>query len=113
MNTTSENFGSYTLTATRQAGDGLPVGIASGTTPVMNGPLGAFDPTILVNGFYTLTLTVTNRFGRTATSFASSLQVRGDQRVGVFSLSFQDIRLKANGFDVVVNRTYDSREKRV
>jgi len=32
---------------------------------------------------------------------------------GVFTLSFQDIMLKANGFSVVVNRTYDSREKRV
>jgi RHS repeat-associated protein len=112
-NPTTANFVSYSLTLTREAPGGTATTIASGNTPVVNGPLGTIDPTLLVNGFYTLTLTVTNKFGKQAVVEVASLQVRGDQKVGVFTLAFQDITLKANGFNVVVNRTYDSREKRV
>ena len=68
---------SWTLTITPNdtgelpSDDGLPQNnttttIATGTAPITNGTLGTLDPTLLANGYYTLTLTDLNAGGLTA-----------------------------------------------
>src|SRR5262249_38728653 len=95
--------------------------IGSGTTSVVNGQLGTLDPTVLINGFYTLRLEVTNVFGKlngpppppqSDRAVVDSLQIRGDQKVGVFALLFTDLVVPLPGISLSVNRSYDTREKR-
>ncbi|MBI5479323.1 MAG: hypothetical protein HY906_10730, partial [Deltaproteobacteria bacterium] len=58
--------------------------LASGTTPVTNATLGAFDPTMLLNGMYTLRLTATTAAG-TATE-ALAVSVDKNFKVGNFTV---------------------------
>ncbi|HWS88127.1 MAG TPA: RHS repeat-associated core domain-containing protein [Pyrinomonadaceae bacterium] len=85
--------------------------LASGNTPVNNGPLGVFDPTLLLNGTYTLRLVATDAAAQT-TAASVSLVVAGEQKIGNFSLSFSDLRVPVGGLPIEVTRTYDSRDKR-
>lgn len=85
--------------------------IAGGASPVANGPLGTFDPTLLLNDVYTLRLTVWDTNGNTA-SDEVAVQVEGDQKVGHFTLTYDDLTVPVSGIPVQVTRTYDSRDKR-
>jgi len=93
--------------------DGAPVWttFASGSTAVANGFLGAFDPTVLLNGIYTVRLVATNTAGQTSTATFSVL-VEGEQKVGNFSLMFIDLDVPVAGMPIQVGRAYDSRDKR-
>jgi RHS repeat-associated protein len=97
-------------------GDGTgPAGwttLASGNSPVTNGLLGLFDPTLLLNGTYALRLVATDAAAQT-TAASVSLIVSGQQKIGVFSLSFNDLDVPVAGLPIQLNRTYDSRDKRV
>ncbi|HEX6623913.1 MAG TPA: RHS repeat-associated core domain-containing protein [Pyrinomonadaceae bacterium] len=93
---------------------GVPVtwtALASGATPVTNGVLGTFDPTVLLNGLYTVRLVATNGAGQTTTSTVRSV-VEGEQKVGNFTLAFNDLNVPVAGMPIEVTRTYDSRDKR-
>ncbi len=83
---------------------------AEGTSPVSNGPLSTFDPTVLVNDQYTLRLTVFDRGGN-STVATTTVQVQGQIKPGLFTLTYQDLNLPASGIPVTVTRTYDSRDK--
>jgi RHS repeat-associated protein len=85
--------------------------LASGNTPVAGGTLGVFDPTLLLNGIYTLRLVATDAAAQTGTA-AVSLLVTGEQKIGNFSLSFIDLNVPVAGLPIQVTRTYDSRDKR-
>lgn len=85
--------------------------IASGSTAVTNGLLGTFDPTVLLNGIYTVRLSATNAGGQTSVSTVSAV-VTGELKVGNFTLSFTDLNVPVAGLPIEVIRTYDSREKR-
>lgn len=84
--------------------------LATGTTPVNNGTLGNFDPTQLLNDIYTLRLTVYDQGGNSSQS-TISVQVARDQKVGNFSVAFQDLNLPLSGIPITVTRVYDSRNK--
>ena len=75
--------------------------LASGSTPVTNGLLGTFDPTVLLNGIYTVRLVATNAADQTSPSTSPRL-VDGEQKVGNFSLSFTDLSVPMAGLPIEV-----------
>jgi len=85
--------------------------IASGNTAVTNALLGTFDPTLLVNGIYTVRLSATNAGGQTSENTVSAV-VGGDLKVGNFTVSFTDVDVPMAGMPIQVVRTYDSRDTR-
>ncbi len=84
--------------------------IAEGTTAVTNGTLGTLDPTALLNDLYTVRLTVFDR-AQNENVATTTVQISGDRKVGLFSLTYQDLSVPAAGIPVAVTRTYDSRDK--
>jgi len=85
--------------------------IASGNTAVTNGLLGTFDPTLLINGIYTVRLSATNAGGQTSFNTVSAV-VGGELKVGNFTVSFTDLDVPMAGIPIQVVRTYDSRDTR-
>ncbi len=104
------NFLKYTLEIA-PAGETEFVEIASSPTPVSNGLLGQFDPTLLLNDLYTLRLTVYD-LGGNQTTDEVVYQADGNMKVGNFTLTFTDLEIPVSGIPIAVNRTYDSRDKR-
>jgi Domain of unknown function (DUF6531) len=106
----SPNLASWTLQSRAQNGSTfLP--IATGTTAVANGTLGTFDPTLLLNGIFQIQLTATDTFSQTSTFGPISVVVTGNQKVGNFTLSFNDLTVPVAGLPIQVVRTYDSRRR--
>jgi RHS repeat-associated protein len=85
--------------------------IAAGSAPVTNGVLGTFDPTLLLNGIYTVRLVATDAAGQTTTTSVRAV-AEGEQKVGNFRVSFTDLSVPLAGIPIEVIRTYDSRDKR-
>ena len=83
--------------------------IGEGSAGVTNGALGTLDPTLLLNGIYTLRLTVFDRGSNTAKA-EIPVQVEGNQKVGYFTLSYTDLIVPLSGIPIQVTRTYDSRD---
>ena len=79
-------------------------------TPISASNLGVFDATLLENGDYVIRLTVFDKYGN---SGASEMQVRadGNQKIGLFTLTFSDMNISLPGLSLGVDRTYDSRVK--
>ena len=105
----SDQLESWTLTA-QPKGDGPPVTLATGTTPVADARLGSFDPTLLLNGLYELELTATDFQGQQV-SDSIAVTVEGRMKIGHFSLSFVDLAIPVSGLDIEIVRTYQSRDK--
>jgi RHS repeat-associated protein len=84
--------------------------IVTGTTAVTNGVLGKLDPTLLLNDLFTLRLTVIDR-ANNQTETSIQVQVAREQKVGNFTLAFQDLSVPVAGLPITVVRTYDSRDK--
>ena len=105
----SDRLESWTLTA-QPKGDGPPVVLAAGTTPVADAPLGSFDPTLLLNGLYQLELTATDFQGQQV-SDSIAVTVEGQMKIGHFSLSFVDLAIPVSGLDIEIVRTYQSRDR--
>ena len=103
------NFLRYEL-AIALAGDDNYTLVSEGTTAVTNGTLGTLDPTTLVNDLYTLRLTVFDK-GENESVATTTVQVKGDRKVGLFTLTFQDLTVPASGIPLTIHRTYDSRDK--
>jgi YD repeat-containing protein len=64
----------------------------------------------LANGQYDLVLAATDINGNQATDKVTIL-VFGDLKVGIFTVSFLDLDIDADGIPVRVSRTYDSRKR--
>jgi YD repeat-containing protein len=84
--------------------------LASGSTAVTNGVLGQFDPTLLINDLYDLKLTVFD-LGGNQTEATVTVQVARELKVGLFTITFQDLNIPLSGIPITINRTYDSRDK--
>ncbi len=84
--------------------------LATSGSSVTAGTLGSFDPTLLLNGLYEIRLRTTDTSNRTATA-TTSVVVRGNQKVGHFSVSFVDLEVPVAGIPIRITRTYDSRDK--
>lgn len=107
---TDANFLKYTLAYAPAASTEF-VAFAEGTSPVNNGVLGRFDPTLLINGEYTLRLQVFDAAGFIST-FTAGVVVEEDLKVGNFSISYTDLSIPMSGLPISVTRSYDSRDKR-
>jgi len=106
---TDANFLKYMLEIA-PVGDSNFTKLAEGTAPVTNGVLGRFDPSMLLNDIYTVRLTVFDKGGNT-TSTSVNYQAARDAKVGIFTLTFQDLDIPLSGLPITVNRVYDSRDK--
>jgi RHS repeat-associated protein len=106
----SDRLQSWTLSY-RAHGEAEAVIFASGNTPIVNGRLGTLDPTLLLNGGYTVELTATDFNGQSSTD-EIDVSVEGQMKVGNFTLSFLDLEIPLSGLPIQVIRNYDSRDKR-
>jgi len=75
-----------------------------------SGTLATFDPTILLNGQYAIRLSSTDSSGQQS-STSLTVNVTRNMKVGVFTLSFNDLTVPVAGVPIQVIRTYDSRDK--
>jgi RHS repeat-associated protein len=100
------NLMSYTLTATPLNG-GTSRTMGTGTASVTNGVLGVFDPTMLADGPYTLTLGAINAGGNTAT-VSITVEVTGHFKLGNFALSSTDLSIPVAGIPITIGRYYDT-----
>jgi len=88
-----------------------PVTLASGTgTPPAT--LATFDPTVLPNDTYAITVSATATGGGTQ-STTSTVAVTGSLKLGRYVATYQDLNVPVNGFQMQVKRSYDSYDKRV
>ncbi|HEY2395934.1 MAG TPA: RHS repeat-associated core domain-containing protein [Rudaea sp.] len=83
--------------------------LARGTTPV-NGALATFDPTQMANGQYDLNLVAYDANGLSKSDVVQII-VQGDLKLGLFTVSFNDLQLDVGGVPLTITRTYDSRKK--
>ena len=106
--------GSWRVEACPGAGDVTPSSecteLGSGSTPV-SGTLATFDPSLLLNGTYTIRVTATTTAGTSAAT--ASAVVEGELKLGNFSVAFTDLSVPVMGLPIDITRTYDSRDKRV
>ena len=86
--------------------------ISNGTAGTGTINFGTFDPTMLLNGQYTVRVTATDPQGQTFASSAIAT-VRGNMKIGVFSVSFNDLTVPMPGLPIQIIRTYDSRDTSV
>lgn len=90
-----------------QTSGGPQVVIGSGTGAPPS-PLGVtFDPTLLANGVYTLTVEATADNGAVQ-DVSSGISVFGTLKLGRYTTSFRDLSVPVSGFAMQVMRTYDS-----
>ncbi|MEO1245948.1 MAG: Ig-like domain-containing protein [Pseudomonadota bacterium] len=84
--------------------------LAEGTGPVIDDVLGQIDPSMLMNGLYTVILEATDLGGNIAQD-NRVIRVTGDLKVGNFSITFEDFSAPVAGIPVTVLRTYDTRQR--
>lgn len=104
-----EHLHKYTL-AYRRVGDDSFTEFANGYASVVDGVLGVFDPTMLMNGPYDIRLQALDTNGNVQT-LVTSCSVEGDLKIGAFTISFIDLTVPLSGIPITIKRTYDSRNK--
>jgi RHS repeat-associated protein len=82
---------------------------AAGTGQVHDNVLGTLDPTLLLNGTYSVRLVVTDLANVSQTPNYLTFFIDGNMKVGQFSATFKDLELPLSGVPITVTRTYDSR----
>ena len=83
--------------------------LATGTTPVTDGALGTFDPTLLVNDLYELRLSAVDANARTS-AVTTVVRVTGGMKVGHLSFVIEDLTIPVVGLPITIARVYDSRD---
>ena len=97
----------YTLSYRRQGTlEWIP--FSGGSVTDLNGELGIFDPTLLKNGVYEIAVFAKDFSGNTAEA-VGCVVVDGEMKLGQVTLPIQDFVIPSPGFDLSVNRVYDSR----
>lgn len=94
----------------RGAGPGEFFVLAEGAATGEDFVAAEFDPSLRINGQYTIVLEAFDDAGNTAQA-ATVLTVDGDLKVGNFSFTIEDINVPLAGIPIVVSRTYDTRQK--
>ncbi|HEY2973146.1 MAG TPA: PKD domain-containing protein [Pyrinomonadaceae bacterium] len=85
---------------------------ASGSGAVSNGQLGTLDPSMMLNGLFTIRLSASDSYGQVSRT-STSVIVERNLKIGNFTISFSDLNIPVAGVPMEVTRTYDSRDKRV
>ena len=94
-----------------QAAAGGPVVVIGGGSGTPPSPLGVtFDPTLLTDGAYTLTVEATASNGATQ-DVVSGVAVYGALKIGRYTTSFTDLSVPVDGFEMALRRVYDSTDK--
>ncbi len=106
-----QSIKAWTVTERPDAPGGLPKTIASGTG-APPATLATFDPTLLPNGTYSISVTATGSGGGIQT-VTTSVAVTGNLKLGRFTTTYQDLSVPVGGFQMEVRRTYDSTDKTV
>ena len=91
---------------TYQQSGGLLVQLAQGIG-APSAQLATFDPTLLTNGSYAITITVNASGGGQQVS-SSTVIVLGNLKLGRYTIQFKDLAVPVNGLPMEVLRTYDS-----
>ncbi len=102
------NLAAYTVEIARVGGEFSS--IAGGLDNVSDDVLGKLDPTLQLNGIYTLRLTAWDENANTSTVTKDFL-ITGKNKPGAFTLSFMDLHIPVSGVPIMLNRIYDSRNK--
>jgi RHS repeat-associated protein len=113
MGSVSLSGGSWTLAYSPNDSSGNASNwttFAIGSSSVQSGSLGTFDPTLLLNGAYTVRLQANDGFGQSSTTIIG-VSVERNMKLGNFSLSFNDLSVPMPGLPIQITRTYDSRNK--
>ena len=106
-----ETITSWKVTYQAASPGSTAVTLASGTgTPPAT--LATFDPTVLPNDTYTITVTATSSGGGLQ-STASTVQVAGNLKLGRYITTYRDVDVPVNALRMQVQRSYDSTDKRV
>jgi RHS repeat-associated protein len=85
--------------------------VGEGDSSVIEGTLGVLDPTVLLNGLYTLRLTALDAGGNVS-SDSVTVRLDGFLKVGNFNVAFKDADLPVGGVPLELIRSYDSRNLR-
>ncbi|NJL53560.1 MAG: hypothetical protein HC930_17845, partial [Hydrococcus sp. SU_1_0] len=88
-------------------GEGEFVELYRSSTPVTDGVIATFDPTVVANDAYTLRVTAFDTGGNFASS-EETVYVEGELKLGNFQLSFTDLVVPVAGIPISVTRTYDT-----
>ena len=96
----------YTLSAAPVGSDEFTE-FSRGTTPVTDGVLGQFDPTMLTDDSYVIRLTAVDAGGNSSVD-EHVVNVAGELKLGQFTLSFADMTIPVAGIPITVTRTYNS-----
>ncbi len=90
---------------------GSVVTIASGPGPPP-ATLATFDPTLLPNDIYAITISATASGGGTQ-ALTTTVAVSGGLKLGRYTTTYQDLSVPVTGFQMEVRRSYDSGDQRV
>ncbi|WP_182865076.1 FG-GAP-like repeat-containing protein [Rhodopirellula sp. JC639] len=101
-----ENFGAYTLSY-RRADETSFTEILRSTTPVVDGELGVWDTSLLLNDEYVIRLQVATTEG-TANVVEHHVGLAGELKLGNFQLSFTDMVIPVAGIPIEITRIYDT-----
>jgi hypothetical protein len=86
--------------------------VASGTGPVVNKKIASFDPTQMKNNPYLIKLTAQDAEpANPEQSLIREIFVTGQLKIGLFTLSFDDLTVPLGGLPITVGRTYSSIER--
>ncbi|PAR93775.1 putative Ig domain-containing protein [Vibrio cholerae] len=105
-----DNLASYTLVAYPNGEPTKRQILMEGFQTVSNSALARFDPSMLINGVYTIAIEAIDLDGNQSVASVGVL-VSGDLKVGNFSITQRDVDIPMMGLPITVDRTYDSRSK--
>jgi RHS repeat-associated protein len=106
------SFAYYTLKYREAGTQNDWVEISRGTSSVHDGVLGIVDGTNMENGDYTIRLDVYDAYGN-GSAMQTQVRVDGQQKIGQFSLAFEDMSFDLPGVSLTAVRAYDSRVKSI
>ncbi|GAB5404689.1 MAG: hypothetical protein Aurels2KO_29200 [Aureliella sp.] len=101
-----ENFGAYTLSY-RHVDETSFTEFHRSTTPVVDGELGVWDTSLLLNDEYVIRLQVATTEGA-ANVVEHSVGLAGELKLGNFQLSFTDMVIPVAGIPIEITRIYDT-----
>ena len=102
-----ESIASWSVTATGAHGVSVTLASGTGTPPAT---LAVFDPTVLPNDTYTITVTGTSTAGGVQTA-STTVVVQGELKPGRYVTTYQDATVAVDGFQIGVRRVYDSTDR--
>jgi len=83
------------------------VQLASGTQPVIKKSIAEFNPTQLKNDFYLLRLSAKDS-ENPEKQILREVIVSGELKIGLFTLTFEDLSISLAGIPITISRTYSS-----